>query len=868
MKLLLTSTPVLVHPNFDLPFHIHCDASGKGVGAVLSQYVDGAYRPIAFCSKKLLPHQVHWSPAQLEAYAIFHSVTEKWRYYLALSKTIIHSDHRNLIWLFNHSHKGMIGRWYAALTAFDLDISYVSGSSQMVADPLSRLFEEADSGQYDEKYNPFPSGKPRMAVKQVQEMAAVRGAAAMLSVMGHVGAAGTPLCHTTITGRRSSIYTCGSWLHTFPAMVPAVCADGSAVRKVAKVLNQQMGASTAARSLPLSVWASHQRADDRLGPIYEFLMADATVSLKKFSARVCARAQSFRIVNGVLHYRPIREVGVYDLDEGWVVAVPVSLREKVIEECHGDNVCGHGGVAKTVMAIRQRYYFRHVHDAVRAYIKTCKECKRAKARCQELSTALVPMVSSQPFRAISIDLFSPGVVTAEGFRYVLTVVDLCTKWVMFIPVKTKFPAEIMTVLCTTWFHTHGIPEFILSDRGKEFLGVASTVCQLLGIKHVKTTPYHPRTNGLCESQHKMLASELKIRLTRPSTPSWSDLLTEIAFSNNVTPSSTSASLSPFNLVFGRKPRLSPQDICFPTTKKPWPLPSDATKARYLKRLQNKLHGLRFRALDDAYEAKEDMRERHDTKRSGALKVVSDRAFSVGDVVSVCQPTPKLKKIMFQWSEPVYVVVSVTPSTCEVRSLARKKGATVTEVSKAGSLPSVIVNKKMASSFPVPVSFFIGAKVMKKFGTHGWHEGTVDRVETDEGETLWHVVYGDFDEEEYKRDELAQHLAYHPMLDNEFDLDVPEVGSFVWFAHKHQPCLGQVLSVDPTVSRPLMVKIFSPQASAVSLARAKYKAVFDDEGEPQVQQITVHQVRIRFKELSKRGFLPAKVRGQLRRCLSS
>ena len=94
------------------------------------------------------------------------------------------------------------------------------------------------------------------------------------------------------------------------------------------------------------------------------------------------------------------------------------------------------------------------------------------------------------------------------------------------------------------------------------------------------------------------------------------------------------------------------------------------------------------------------------------------------------------------------------------------------------------------------------------------------------------------------------------------------GSFVWFTQDHQPCLGQVLSVDPTVPRPLLVKIYSPQASAVSLARVKYKAVLDEEGEPQVQQITVHQVRIRFKELSKRGFLPAKTRGQLRRCLNS
>ena len=77
IKHLLTTTPVLSHPDFSLPFHVHTDGSGKGVGAVLSQYVDGAYRPIAFCSRKFLPHQRHWSPAQQEAYAIYVAVVEK-----------------------------------------------------------------------------------------------------------------------------------------------------------------------------------------------------------------------------------------------------------------------------------------------------------------------------------------------------------------------------------------------------------------------------------------------------------------------------------------------------------------------------------------------------------------------------------------------------------------------------------------------------------------------------------------------------------------------------------------------------------------------------------------------------------------------
>ena len=68
-------------------------------------------------------------------------------FYLTHAKTIIHSDHCNLIWLLNHQHKGMLGRWYTSLSAFDLDISYVSGKSQLVVDPLSRLFREVETGK-------------------------------------------------------------------------------------------------------------------------------------------------------------------------------------------------------------------------------------------------------------------------------------------------------------------------------------------------------------------------------------------------------------------------------------------------------------------------------------------------------------------------------------------------------------------------------------------------------------------------------------------------------------------------------------------------------------------------------------------------
>ena len=76
--------------------------------------------------------------------------------------------------------------------------------------------------------------------------------------------------------------------------------------------------------------------------------------------------------------------------------------------------------------------------------------------------------------------------SVSRYKYVLTVVDLCTRWVTFLPVKTKYPAEIITVFLVYWFIIHGLTEHILSDRGKEFMGVVTAVCNVMTMKQVFT----------------------------------------------------------------------------------------------------------------------------------------------------------------------------------------------------------------------------------------------------------------------------------------------------------------------------------------------------------------------------------------------
>ena len=446
---------------------------------------------------------------------------------------------------------------------------------------------------------------------------------------------------------------------------------------------------------------------------------------------------------------------------------------------------------------------------------------------------------------------------------------------MFLPLKSKFPSEVMATLARSWFHVHGLPEFILSDRGKEFLGVLTVVCRMLDIKQVKTTPYHPRTNGLCESQHKVLTYELRIRSVRPSAPQWTELITEIAFAHNITVWDAMGGVSPFQMVFGRKPRLSAKDVYFPSHDRPKPVPEGHKAREYVQRLQNSLEGLRFDALDKAIEDKEDLRVRHDNNRAGA-SASSRVKYKVGDIVCISTPSPLLKKVTYQWSEPCFVVSKVGVNTCEVRDLTAEEGKIlVSRMNRQGcsTMSTKVINRKSMSPYRVSPEFFVGAQIAKRFraedgSTVGWkwYLDTVEAVVAEEEQLRWHVVYADFFGEDMSAGTLANHLAYHPLLDTCGDLDVPEAGSFVWFAEAQQPRLGRVESVDPTNPRPLTVLLFTPQANARNLSQARFAPARDEDDQHLLMSLTLHQVKLRFPRLTSRGYLSTSDRRKLQTCL--
>ncbi|XP_022631822.1 uncharacterized protein LOC111240655 [Vigna radiata var. radiata] len=87
----MTTAPVLTLPDFGRPFHIECDASGRGVGAVLMQ----DKKPIAYFSKALSEGKLSKSIYEKELMALVLAI-QHWRPYLVGQKFIVHTDQKSL----------------------------------------------------------------------------------------------------------------------------------------------------------------------------------------------------------------------------------------------------------------------------------------------------------------------------------------------------------------------------------------------------------------------------------------------------------------------------------------------------------------------------------------------------------------------------------------------------------------------------------------------------------------------------------------------------------------------------------------------------------------------------------------------------
>nr|GEU78178.1 reverse transcriptase domain-containing protein [Tanacetum cinerariifolium] len=139
LKKKLTEPPILVAPDWDLPFEIMCDASDYAVGVFLGQRKTKHFQHIHYASKTMTDAQAHYTTTEKELLAVVYAF-EKFRPYLVLSKTIVYTDHSALKYLLaKQDARPRLLRWILLLQEFDVIIRDKNGSENLAADHFSRL---------------------------------------------------------------------------------------------------------------------------------------------------------------------------------------------------------------------------------------------------------------------------------------------------------------------------------------------------------------------------------------------------------------------------------------------------------------------------------------------------------------------------------------------------------------------------------------------------------------------------------------------------------------------------------------------------------------------------------------------------------
>ena len=174
--------PILAFPDFDKPFLLETDASGRGLGAVLSQkQADGRYHPIAYASRIMNETEQRYHSNKQEFLALKWAIMEQFHEYLSpygknRNEFVVRTDNNLFTYIFSLANLDAAGqRWVACLASYNFSLEYQKGKDNTVANFLSRMNERLPEEEVHEYLNqiPYPGVKAVLdnAITPIEEHA-------------------------------------------------------------------------------------------------------------------------------------------------------------------------------------------------------------------------------------------------------------------------------------------------------------------------------------------------------------------------------------------------------------------------------------------------------------------------------------------------------------------------------------------------------------------------------------------------------------------------------------------------------------------------------------------------------------------------
>ena len=205
------------------------------------------------------------------------------------------------------------------------------------------------------------------------------------------------------------------------------------------------------------------------------------------------------------------------------LVVPKDLIKSALNVAH-EAMAGHLGIRKTIDSVEDLFYWPSLRSDVQAFVKNCLTCQRHKPSggLQQPFRELPPV--KRPLDRIGIDL-TDMVSGANGYRYVLTVIDHYSRYVKFYPMRSKTTEEVCKNF-SSFLQDFGTPLSVILDNGAEFTSTQfRTLLTRYQINLGYITPYHPQGNGVTERMHRTMKTVLNT-LCRGNPYQWPKYLGE------------------------------------------------------------------------------------------------------------------------------------------------------------------------------------------------------------------------------------------------------------------------------------------------------------------------------------------------------
>lgn len=614
IKQLLIKPNILAYPDFSSQFTLTVDASKAGTGAVLSQND----KPIAFASKAFNAAEQKKPTIEQELIAI-HWAIKHFKAYLYGYFFIVKSDHKPLVYLFNlKDPSSKLTRLRLELAEYNFVIEHIAGKSNVVADALSRIHIK-DIIEAQNNIDKSIHVITRSMSKQIQAQSEKQA---------------IPDENEAI-GEKPCIYEVSNYFINKRVPLLTASENNRINNDVKKHNNINIEIRAHNRTTLGKFLCTHPENSTEY--LQEFFAWIDHMSSKWGLAKI--KMYENNLLFSLFPKNTFVDIGRNILKNSTIAIIkqPTFVkspheREKIIIFNHDHPIFGgHVGKKRLHAKIRQNYIWPNMVRDVADHVRKCHKCQTNKIKTHTKLPLCITDTPGNTFDKLSIDTIGPMPRSLNNYIYAVTVICNLSKFLIIIPIENKESKSVAEAIVNNVFLPYGLCRTILTDMGTEYVNnLFSEVSKILQIEHLKSTPYHPQTVGSIERSHRTLNEYLRSHLNTESSD-WDSFVKYFAYTYNITPhSSFNFKLSPFELMFGRKP-------ITPDTFNNLKIDPIYNHDDYSKQLKYKIQMATKMARHFLNRSKE-------INKKYADKTMANNQFNVNDEVLVLSQNHKLKSV--------------------------------------------------------------------------------------------------------------------------------------------------------------------------------------------------------------------------------